>query len=383
MIGVVPPRPVHVSELVDGNAKEVMIQVIASQPKQFSGAQVNALDALVDEIPREVEGFSQRDILAVTNGDTVHIGVGPDYLIISFSVPPVNWLAGLSLMDALCKRSHLVPPETFQAPQLSPWTWALKPYPRTFAAPAPQVRELYESLFQPENITLAVGGAITPGQAQKDWGAKLSDWPAYRAGRKSYADDAPPKDLEHSPSGLASVELIGPPIAANDAALPLKTLALVALGSGKGASLFRVERQALRMSYRQEALLWPTPTGWQSRLISLTLPAQDLREKTEQLRKALRDDVSKWTDADLQRAQGMADAVFLRGVDFSPFAFGPNGALDGSLGSRTFLQAYWQLKTGNAWDAEAFVQQMHAVKLDDLKSTAANMLDVAMKRVVN
>lgn len=381
MIGFVPPRPVHVSELVDGNAKDVMIQVIASLPK-LSGAQMNALDALVDEIPREIEGYSQRDMLAITNGDTIHVGVGPDYLIISFAVPKENWLAGLSLMDALCKRSHLLPPETFQAPQLSAWMWALKPYQRTFSASAPQVRELYDSLFQPENVTLAVGGAITPGQALKDWSPKLAEWPVYRA-RKTYADDTPPKKLDHNPSGLASIELTGPPIAANDASLPVKTLALVALGSGKGASLFRVERQALRMSYRQEALLWPTPTGWQSRFISLAQPAMDLPEKTETLRKALLEDVAKWTDADLQRAQGMAEAVFLRGVDFSPFAFGPNGALDGTLGSRTFLQAYWLLKTGNAWDAEAFVQQMRAVKLDDLKLTATAMLDVATKRIVD
>lgn len=370
----------RVFEYVDGNASEISLQVIASIPR-LTAKQADAIDALVDRIPREVEGYSRKDILDVTNGDRVRCVSGPDYVRISFSVPPENWRAGLSLMEALVRRSQLKESETPAVPRISPWMSALRSYPLAGPSRPGEVQELYRTLFRADNIALAVGGAIVPGQASEDWQKRVSAWPSVRLAPSNGFEPAP-KPLTKSLSPLASIELTGTTFGANDAALSTRTLALIALGSGKGASLFRIGRQKLGYGYRQEALLYPVPEGWQPRLVQVMRPRPDLAARAETLRTALLEDVRGWTDADRQRALGMADAVFTRGVDFSPFAFGPGGAIDATLESRTFQQAYWQLKTGNAWDAQAFLQQMRSVSLEDLKEAATTILMGAKTRVL-
>jgi len=373
--------PVKVYEVVDTSSKWVSVQAIAPIPK-LSDRQSNALELLVDEIPRSVLGFSHRDMMDTTNGDSVHCVLGPDYVRIYFSVPAENMKAGLSLMEALVHSSELKPPETTTPKQVSPWNAALKPFQASAPARQADAEDLYHSLFRAENITIAVGGAVVPGLAQEVWQNLVDQWPQIRKPQPLIGREAEPKLYMKNPSGMASVEITGPSFGPTDVAMPTRALALFALGSGKGASMFRVVRQKLGYSYRQEALLYPVAEGWQPRLIMVMKPVDDLLERGANAKKALLEDVAGWTDTDLSRALGMADAVFTRGVDFSPFAFGASGSMDSSLDSRTFLSAYWQMKTGQPWDAQAFLVRMKSVTLSDLKETTTKMLNESQVRIL-
>jgi hypothetical protein len=370
---------VRVIEYVDKASTEVSIQVIARVP-ELSQRQADALDELVDDIPRDIEGLSRRDVNATTNGAPVRCAAGPDYIRISFSVPPDNWRSGLSLMEALVQHSRLAPKEGGRHANPSAWLAALRPFVRNAPKPS-EVQDLYRALFRPENMTVAIGGPIVSGQAQEDWQRRVDQWPRTKA-QIATLGQTPQRPLERNPGGLDSIELYGPTFGSADAALSTRTLALIALGSGKGSSLFRIGRQKLGLSYRQEALLYPVSEGWQPRLLQVMRPTGDLAGKAETLRKALLDDVDHWTDTNLRRALGMADAIFTRGVNFSPFSFGPSGSIDASLESRTFQNAYWQLKTNTTWDASAFLRLMRDVKLDDLRSTAKAILTQAQVRTL-
>lgn len=373
--------PARVWEYRDAGAKEIAFVAFAPIPK-LSANEADALDALVDAIPRDVEGYSRRDALDTTNGAPIRCVAGPDYIKISFSVPPENWRAGVGLMEALVQRSRLTLPERPRVrSNVTAWDAALAPYRHAPSARLGDVQRLYRGLFRRENVILAVGGAIEPGQIEEEWQKRADQWPRVRnAGIGDFGPE--PAALAANPGGLSSVELYGPSFGSADAALSTRTLALIALGAGKGASLFRVAREKLALSYRQEALLYPAREGWQPRLLLVTKSRADLPKKAEALRQGLMADVKEWSEADLQRAKGMADAIFLRGVDFSPFAFAQPGAFDTALESQTFFNAYWRWKTGLNWDPDAFLRQMKSVTLADLKETATSMLTAAKPRVL-
>jgi hypothetical protein len=369
-----------VVEDVEPDAREVSIQVLARIPR-LTAKQADALDALVDELPRSVEGYSSRDIVTVTNGDRIRCFSGPDYVLVSFHVPSNNWRVGLSLMEAIVEHSNLTPPIQPTAPRPSAWTTALRPYVHTRAARPAEVSDLYAALFRPENLTLGIGGPIEPGKATADWTTRMARWTLPKFIPPSPYEPEP-KELTTNPGGVSSLELTGPVFKATDASLPTRLLALFALGSGKGASLFRIARQSLVYSYRQEALLYPVPGGWESRLILLMQPTPDLAARADTVRKALTDDVNAWTEADRLRAVGMADAVLTRGVPFSPLALGPFGRLENSLEGRTFLQTYWEMKTGQPWNAFALLSAMRQVPLEAMRFSAAEILATGKSRLL-
>jgi hypothetical protein len=369
-----------VVENVEPEATEVSIQVMARVPR-LTARQADAMDALVAALPREVEGYSRRDVFTVTGGDTVRCQSGPDYVRISFHVPPSNWRVGLSLMEALVRSSKLTMPEGTSPGRVTAWVAALRPYERSRNPRPNEVADLYRTLFRPENLTLGVGGPIPAGAAREDWEARMAKWTPPRILAPSPYEPEP-KPIAKNPGGLSTIEIEGPKFGGRDAAISIRVLALMALGSGKGASLFRVARQQLGLSYRQEALLYPVPEGWKSRILLETTATTELDKKAETLRTVLLEDVRGWTDADLKRAQGMAEGVFLRGIDFSPFAFGPFGTFDDTLEGRTFLRTYWQMKTGEPWDPELLLRAMRMVTLEDLKETATGVLTAGKIRVL-
>lgn len=372
------PAPAEVIENVEPQAREVSIQLMARLPK-LDALEYGALEALTTAIPREVDGYSHRDMLTVTSGDPIRTEVGPDFVRISFHVLPTNLSSGLSLMEALVRRSKL---EALPGDRTgrSAWAVALQPWAPQRPPRASEIAELYQKIFRPENLVLAVGGRFLDGAAQRGWSTKMDAWqPPRLMPRSPYLDS--PKALDKNGTAVSSIELTGPVFGGSDAALSTRFLSLVALGAGKGSSLFRTTRQKQGISYRQEALMYPSPDGWQPRLILLTLAGADLKKTAEDVRAGLIEDVKGWTDADRLRALGMADAILNRGVESSPFGW--MGAIDSSLDNRTFLRAYWRMKTGTEWDPEALMRQMRMVTLEDLRDTTLETLTKATPRTIS
>jgi hypothetical protein len=163
--------------------------------------------------------------------------------------------------------------------------------------------------------------------------------------------------------------------------LTTKLLALTALGTGKGAALWRVAREKLGLSYRQEAVLNPTPKGFQPRLLIAHAGAEGLEEKAQTLKTALQEDIKSWTEDDKRRAIGMAESYLVRGGDLSPLYFIPGRPVLTDLPDQIFLRAYWRMKAGAVWNPHQLVGRMGFVDLADLKLAAEEIVGSGKIRI--
>jgi hypothetical protein len=373
-----------VYENLEPSASEVSIQALVKLPA-MDATDTNALEVLADVLPQEIEGYSRRDILTVTNGISPWCAVEPDHLRLTMFVHPANVKAGLSLLDAMMRRSRISDAKVKEAidrrNRISYWGAALRPIELKLNEVRGQdVQDLYGRIFRPDDIVLAVGGKVVPHQAKQEWEQRLTNWGKPRAWPNSKYRPATTIRTKN-PAGVTTLDLAAPAFPARDAQLNTRILALVGLGTGKGSSLFRVARQKLLMSYRQESVLSPTLEGFEPRLILVMQPSEDEAAKVETLRTALLEDIKNWTEADRLRAVGMTEAVLLRATEWSPLSLLRQGPVPDDLEGRTFLRAYWPMKTGQPWDPGAMLEEMQKVSLADLKEAATQIVASAKPRL--
>lgn len=369
--------PASVVEIHAPSANEITIQAVAKLPVLGPHAQKVA-QVLAMTVAKQTEEYIRRDMLVITNGQPVRTSLMPDHIRVSILVPPGNLRAGLGLLDAIGRRSLLSEESvqaaegTLRARRRDPWSaalWAasedLRPVTRA------EVADLYRRTFTPGNLTVGVGGRFAVGDGTREWLARTADWVSPKLS-PWYEPPARPSPVR-SEGPLVVLKLAAPVIPARDPAFSSRFLAAIALGSGKGASMFRVAREQLGLSYRQESVLWPVPQGFLPMVVAATTTDKPAAA-AEELRTALLEDVKEWTEVHRARALGMAESILLRSVDTSPLYLTPAGPPSDDLTGRTFTAAYWQAKTGEPFDPERLLAGMRATTLKDLKEIAFEML---------
>ncbi len=313
----------------------------------------------------------------------------PDHIRLSVTVEKGEVSNGLGMLVSLL-RSPMLTEEAFKASieeasksAEDPWSAALHPEVLdTRKVRRDAMMEVYASLFQPSNITVVAMGAFDAGRAEQEWNDRTKDWKDRRMMRRNYYGK--PLDLRQTSSDpVTTAELFGPALKATDADFPSKMLALYALGVGKGSSMHRVVRDRDALSYRQEAILWPSPQGFRPRFMLASVPSSEDAALPEKLRNALVEDIRAWTQADVDRAMGMASASLRDGIGPNPLYWGESGPLGKSLPDRAFLLGYWRMKAGKPWDTVALIDDMQKVGLEDMKTAAERMVMVALPRVIS
>jgi hypothetical protein len=154
-----------------------------------------------------------------------------------------------------------------------------------------------------------------------------------------------------------------------------RLLAVFALGVGKEASMHRVLRERLGLSYFQGAVLWPTKDGWAPCFVMVRRTRNDEAKHATEMKDLLAKDVESWSEASLVRAQAMAVASFERNLSISPMwldATGPRGL---SLEDRCAWRGYLEMAGSGALREEVLVGAMKNVDLDQLKSAAKALLE--------
>ena len=372
-------------EVVDPSAREVSIQALIRLPK-LGAKDLAKLEIIARAIPKQTEAYSRREVLTITGGQPVHCEITPDILYISEYVQQDNVKAGLSLMESLVHKATLTQDNldaaALEVARPDYWSDALNPS----ILPLVKVSQdealiLYHRVIRPERLMLAVGGKVVPGEAQDLWEKRMDRWTPDPA-PKGYFDDSLPVVRDRSTAAVTTIDLVGAPVSANDAAFSVQVLAMFALGSGKGASLFRIVREKHAWSYRQEAVLSPMLEGWRPQIIVAMIPSEEAGLRAETIKTDLLADVKLWTDSDLARALGMADAVLTRNVPFSPLYVLGSNPVGNSIADRTFMAGYWMLKTGKPWDPAALLESMKHVTLDDLKDHATSILQSTKAQIL-
>lgn len=359
-------------------SNDVGIAAFAPLPKPFGEKDRQKLAVAVRVLVDGSQEYGRRSVYEVTNGGTIEAALLPDGVTIRFVVPKESLSNGIALMEGLLRRPVVDSVtldralERIQRREPGYWAAALRPLRNDLKTLNPdEARALLVRVFQPDRTVVAAAGGFEVGQAQKLWAGRTADWKPTPAPR--YPDISPTPEPTDNPSGVTTVELRGKPIPLADAELPKTWLALIALGVGKGGSLFRDVRQVEGWSYRQEAIFWPDPAGLVPRLVAATAPAEGQAGKAEDLRAALLKAVPNWSDGDRQRALTMARITLFDGLPLGPLwlSNGPPGVGEED---RALLDAYWYAKSNRRWDANRLMSAMVDVSLDDLKATATTLL---------
>ncbi len=177
------------------------------------------------------------------------------------------------------------------------------------------IRELHRMTFLPKSIKIYVSGNYQVGVLPQVIQRVVRDWkdPGRPGRRPAQLEPRPPI---HSGSAVSSVELRCDPITASSRFAAARVLATTALGVGKDCSMFRVLREKQGLSYVQEAVLWPTTSGWIPRFVMLRNGGSV--DDISTMRNALMKDIDEWDENVLKRALVLAQASLTDGLPWSP-----------------------------------------------------------------
>jgi hypothetical protein len=361
--------------------REVAFAAFAPLPKPFGEKDRQRLAVAVRVLVDGSMEYGRRTVYNVTDGRTIDVALLPDGVVIRFVVPKENLSNGVALMEGLLRRPIVDEVtlaralERIQRREPGYWAAALRPLRNDLKTLKPaEARALLTRVFNPSRTVVSVAGGFAAGEVQELWEKRTADWKP--APEPRYPDISPTPEPTDNPSGITTVELRGPAFPASDPGLTSRWLALIALGVGKGSSLFRDVRQVEGWSYRQEAILWPDPAGLVPRIVVATAPEDGESGRGEALRATLAKSISVWSESDRQRALAVA-ALTLEGGQ----PLGPLWLADGPVGNasadRALLDAYWFAKAGKRWDAPRLLAAMRAVSLEDMKAAAETLLKEA------
>jgi hypothetical protein len=370
----------QVVEWLEPSSQIVSIQAVVKLPK-LSERQAHILRLVTGSLGRETATFSENQIADIGGrvGSTMRVTQMPDHIRVSFEVVPADWSTGMSMVGSVVREITVRPEDLqnvaddLQFRMFPYWRAALELQP--FEPPkytSAEVAEVVAAVFRPEYVTLGVGGKITPGLATSKWEDIVQNWKVARP--RPLPAEAASEKLPSLRGSVSVIEFRGQEFLATDAALSARLLALSALGTGKSSALFGVSRESQGLSYRQEAVLSPSPGGFTPRLLIATSHKEDLVERADKVRAGLSEAIGKWTEDDKRRAVGMAESFLVNGGEMSPLYFAPGRPIARSLADQVFIRAYWQSKTGARWNPHQVIGRMGFVELPDLKQTALNLL---------
>ncbi|MBI1755976.1 MAG: insulinase family protein [Fimbriimonas ginsengisoli] len=368
----------------DPTASMVVIEAVVFHPKAGPYDQP-MLEVLARTLFEGTDTYPRDELrrLSLGSGGPLRCSTMPDALRIEIGVSPDRLAKGLAVLRSLLTEP-LLPDAVVERVKAelpfanrSPWAEAQQPEVLNFGlVRQPDLARFSRRLFRSNHLSVAVSGPFRPNEARDAWMRATSDWQDDPVDFSTPEAANLPEQKRHS-KAVTTIELRGTEFSAADTTVPAKVLAAFALGVGKQSAVFRVLRERLRLSYRQEAFLWPTAGGFVPRVVFAVKPSEREGDLGAKAADALRKDVASWTETDRQRAFAMAEAVFERGLDLNPMHLSLLGPQANSQDGRTFLAAYWPVKMGSPWNERRFMASLRAVSLETMRSEADASLATA------
>ncbi len=372
------------------DATAVCVSVVAPTPA--FGARDRAISRILTKVLLEgTDQYSKRQLQALTlgSGQPLKFTVMPDHVRIQLGFAPRDLAAGLRTVFSIIDEASLPQDAIDSAMEAMPfakpdyWSLALQPEIADYAGiRRDDVVRMYRALFRPDRLSIAVSGPFSPGQARNKWLQCCEDWQP-RGYWPLIPGSGPERGLIRPSQPISTLELAGPEALVEGPRFPSQLLTTFALGVGKESAVFRAVRQGLRMSYRQEAFLWPTPGGFRTRVLVAVKPSDNEATLADSARAALLEDVATWNDATRARALAMAQAVYGRGLGLNPMILQAEGAVGESQEDRTFMTAYWQIKTGRNWSETDLLASLESVQIDEMRLAANETLKGSTTRIVS
>jgi hypothetical protein len=368
---------------VDQLAPVIVVQAHIKAPFEFGYREAAAWNLIGEMLLDGTEDLSKDDLLRYGSqaGIAPSVLVLPDLISVQVVLPPDGLGLTGTLLEAMLMRPKLTAErltakkETLKARPTEAFTRALNSTAYDFdAVRLEHVLDLHSIAFRAENIVISAGGPLTHSQVEESYAGRFrADGRA--PARRAIRYDPLPKHATKHFWPVWTHELQGEAFAAAAADSAGKILAMFALGSGKDASVYRVLREDLRMSYQQAAILWPNAKGWVPRVV-LTSKSVGI-EGVETARTALLKDVEAWNEESLVRAKSMAAAAFTSGSVVSPLWIDPYGPMTASLVDRTRFRGLMTVMGTPDLRLETLRASVDQVELAALKAAAKQLLETA------
>jgi predicted Zn-dependent peptidase len=390
MLAAISPQ---VIELPDPSANYITFQTIVKVGNLGGKDQICA-QIVQDLLTDASENFNEDQIrqFSTLAGEAMRCTLSGDHFRVQLEVPKGRMDLGGEILgdviqnprfqqDALDAEiaSASARPHSYWAEALSPYSLNYKKVKRD------DVLNFYHRIFIPSATTVTIGGCFNAGEGQSAIDKYFTDWqnpkPPPRWLHK--VEDPPAPLLGRHSFPITTVELYGPEFTVRDSDFPAQLLIATALGSGKWSAMHRVLREKLGLSYVQQAVISPTPGGFQLHLILLTSPFSEEVGLIESMRNALLNDVKTWDETTRKRALGMAEGYLLNGAPMNPLFLDGSSTVGYSMEDQTFLQGYWHVKAGKGWDSKKLLDLMSQTSLDDMKKMAQSMLTAAQGGVIS
>lgn len=307
--------------------------------------------------------------LASQTGRGLETEAWPGALVVRFSVPRGQLaIAGL-LTEGLIERAALTDSAIQEAiaqlrgekPTALEQALGTRAYDYSKVVPS-DVRDVYSLVRSGGRTQICIGGAFEAGGGLAELVPRLDEEPSRQRPRTGL-----PWEAAYGP--VRGIEVARIELGTWTRVEPRQFLALVALGTGKGSSLFRAWRLRSPESYWQQALLAPTGSGYHATLVALRRARPDEEDWAARMRSALLDDVKGYTQSDLDRALAVARECLLGQFPNSPLVGLGWEPVGQSLGDRCFLQAY-----DPGLNPETVAEAMVNVDLEELQAEAIRLL---------
>jgi hypothetical protein len=355
---------------VEGVTAQAVVALPQIGPKDRAALLV--LLQMLSQAPTKTYANGQIRNECLGGGDRFRLEIGPDHLRIGVaSDRTIDALALLYsvLYEPVLSREAFAP--AVEAIQFRPrefWENAIRPErPALRLLRFEDVEEAHRRFFVPSRIAVGVAGEISPGEALGNWAARIAGWQEPRL--RPFAPDRGETEMRGDSAGPVSlVEFRGPDAPGSEA---VRLMALTLLGTGKTSALFRTVREAEGLSYWHEAVLVPTVSGWQTRiLLPMKAKRADLPERADRARRALLEDIDRWDDARIRLGAQVARAAFADGLHPLPILLSGSRALGHETADRAYLAAYWRRKTGARFDVERLLATMASLPAAAVRQAA-------------
>ena len=245
-----------VLKIVDSDSPDIAFALPAPLP-ELGGKDQARLEVALASLRQGSMEYTPGTVRGLTEGRGITCKLMPDSVLVEFEVPKASFASGLSMMASLVCHPAMEQ-ESLDAALSAlrsekPSYWRAEMYGTKFdlaSVSRDEVMPVFQRVFKPGRLTLAVGGAVASVEIGDRWANWMKEWEAVEQPR--FPEKSLAKPLLSNPGGVTTADLCSPAYP-SDASLPARVLALYAIGCGKASSLFRICREEHGWSYRQEA----------------------------------------------------------------------------------------------------------------------------------
>ncbi len=247
----------------------------------------------------------------------------PDFLRVEVVSSPEKWKESVALAASLVAQPNWrsnqweEKEKVLAGTVLDSWSESLWPMPAfTEKLLEDEAGNAHARILDRSGVRLIVEGPVEIGEVRDEMAkvARLWSVPEFRE-LSRYSEES--KFQRKQNLAVTTFELSGKPIRIGEAGSAAQFLATVALGVGKGSTLWETVREKEGLAYRTEGVFWPTRNGFVPRLFMLRRAEEGEIQYAETMVKSLEKGIETYDTVSLSRAKVMAEQILLHPNSFA------------------------------------------------------------------